>query len=271
MAKPRRSPGTCMAARTPLATLMPSQVLSRPTGSRARLTSGGTRWGTTSWRPKGAPHSQLMPARNCARPGFGHLRQELIIPVSDTRQARPQVRGGGEPGHVDPDLGQDDRGGDRTDARDVIEAGRRRRERGQPQSVRWPIVLRDTQARAELPGGSCRTVAVCRIEPHRAGAVALQAVEHADRDGVVGGPVRGCAAGYPHGRLRIVGELPIAGAFVADPCRFDCLWCGCHSHVDCSGWLLGRQITRGCHAAGPRESRAGPGRRWCVPRSAWSG
>jgi hypothetical protein len=41
------------------------------------------------------------------------------------------VPGGGEPGHIDPDLGQDDRGGDRPDTRDVIEAGRRRGERGQ--------------------------------------------------------------------------------------------------------------------------------------------
>ena len=39
--------------------------------------------------------------------------------------------GGGEPGHVDPDLGDDRRGGDRPDAGDVIEAGRRCRERGQ--------------------------------------------------------------------------------------------------------------------------------------------
>jgi len=35
--------------------------------------------------------------------------------------------------------------------------------------------------------------------------------------------------------------------------------------------LVRQTVTRGCRAAGPRRSRAGPGRRWCVPRSAWSG
>lgn len=66
-------------------------------------------------------------------------------------------------------------------------------------------------------------MAASRIEAHRAGAVALQAVEHTDPDAVVGGPVRGCAAGYPHARLQVVGELPVAGAFVAR--RLDRLCC----------------------------------------------
>jgi hypothetical protein len=109
------------------------------------------------------------------------------------------------------------------------------------------IVLRNTQARKGLPAGSSRTISVSRIEPHRAGAVALQAVEHTDPDAVVGGPVRGCAAGYPHDRLQVVGELPVAGAFVADPCRLDCLWCvvGCRSHLDCSNPLFGIRLRAG--------------------------
>ena len=106
------------------------------------------------------------------------------------------------------------------------------------------IVLRSTQARAELPAGSRWTIAASRIEAHRAGAVALQAVEHTDPDAVVGGPVRGGAAGYPHGRLQVVGELPVAGAFVADPPRLDWLCCdgGCRGHVDCPDPLLGRRL-----------------------------
>src|SRR6478735_12601915 len=76
--------------------------------------------------------------------------------------------------------------------------------------------LTEHRARAELPAGSRRRIGASRIEAHRAGAVALQAVEHADPDAVVGGPVRGGAAGYPHARLQVVGELPVAGAFVAD-------------------------------------------------------
>jgi hypothetical protein len=106
------------------------------------------------------------------------------------------------------------------------------------------IVLRNTQARAELPAGSRRTIAASRIEPHRAGAVALQAVEHTDPNAVVGGPVRGCAAGYPHARLQVVGELSVAGAFVADPRRLDCLCCdgGCRGHLGCSDPLFGRQL-----------------------------
>ena len=39
--------------------------------------------------------------------------------------------GGREPGHVDPDLGEDDRGGDGADAGNLIQACRRCRERGQ--------------------------------------------------------------------------------------------------------------------------------------------
>jgi len=50
------------------------------------------------------------------------------------------------------------------------------------------IVLRNTHARAELPAGSRRTIAASRIEAHRAGAVALQAVEHTDSDAVFGWP-----------------------------------------------------------------------------------
>ena len=41
-----------------------------------------------------------------------------------------QVPGGGEPGHVDPDLGDDHGGGDRPDAGDLIEARRRLRRKG---------------------------------------------------------------------------------------------------------------------------------------------
>ena len=44
---------------------------------------------------------------------------------------RTQVPRGGEPGHVHPDLGDDHGGGDRPDAGDLIQACRRRRERGQ--------------------------------------------------------------------------------------------------------------------------------------------
>src|SRR6476620_7864960 len=92
--------------------------------------------------------------------------------------------------------------------------------------------LTEHRARAELPAGSRRRIAASRIEAHRAGAVALQAVEHTDPDAVVGGPVRGGAAGYPHGRLQVVGQSPVAGAFVAD--RLDWLCCdgGCGGHVD---------------------------------------
>jgi hypothetical protein len=99
-----------------------------------------------------------------------------------------------------------------------------------PSRSRLRIVLRNAQARAELPAGSRRTIAASRIEPHRAGAVALLAVAHTDPDAVVGGPVGGCAAGYPYGRLQVVGELPVAGAFVAR--CLDCLWCdgGCRRH-----------------------------------------
>ena len=102
---------------------------------------------------------------------------------------------------------------------------------------------------AQLPGS--RWTIASRIEPHRAGAVALQAVEHADPDAVVGGPVRGGAAGYPHARLLVVGELPVAGAFVAR--RFDCLRCdgGCRrGHVDCSDPLLGRRLRAGAAPQG---------------------
>src|SRR6478672_10667775 len=83
-------------------------------------------------------------------------------------------------------------------------------------------------------------MAASRIELHRAGAIALQAVEHTDPDAVVGRPVRGCAAGYPHGRLQVVGQLPVPGAFVADPRRLDYLGCdgGCRGHLDCSDPLL---------------------------------
>ena len=42
------------------------------------------------------------------------------------------------------------------------------------------IVLPNTQAHAELLAESRRTIAASRIEAHRAGAVALQAVEHTD-------------------------------------------------------------------------------------------
>jgi AcrR family transcriptional regulator len=58
------------------------------------------------------------------------------------------------------------------DAGDGIHRGRDRR--------RPSIVLQNTQARAELPAGSRRTIAASRIQLHRAGAVALQAVEHTD-------------------------------------------------------------------------------------------
>src|SRR6478672_24833 len=115
------------------------------------------------------------------------------------------------------------------------------------------IVLRNTQARAEVPARSRRTIAAYRIEPHRAGAVALQAVEHTDPDAVVGGPVRGCAAGYPHGRLQVVGELPVAGAFVAD--RLDWLCCdgGCRGHVHCSDPLFGGRLRAGAAPLGRGE------------------
>jgi len=77
--------------------------------------------------------------------------------------------------------------------------------------------------------------------------------------------------GTPHGRLQVVGELPVAGAFVAD--RLD--WLVLRWRLSWSRGLLRslvrQTVTRGCRAAGPRRSRAGPGRRWCVPRSAWSG
>src|SRR6185295_13931834 len=92
--------------------------------------------------------------------------------------------------------------------------------------------LGSTQARAELPARSRWTIAASRIEPHRAGAVALRAVEHTDPDAVVGGPVRGCAAGYPHARLHVVGELPVAGAFVADRRNWLCCDDGCRGHLD---------------------------------------
>ena len=51
-----------------------------------------------------------------------------------------QVPGGGEAGHVHPDLGDDDRGGDRPDAGDLIQPCRRRGERGDhlPRSGRRP-------------------------------------------------------------------------------------------------------------------------------------
>jgi hypothetical protein len=62
-------------------------------------------------------------------------------------------------------------------------------------NLRTRIVLRNAHARAELPARSRWTIAASRIEAHRAGAVALQAVEHTDPDAVVGGPVRGGAAG----------------------------------------------------------------------------
>jgi hypothetical protein len=66
-----------------------------------------------------------------------------------------------------------------------------------------------------VTGPTGRTIAASRIQPHGAGPVALQAVEHTDPDAVVGGPVRGGAAGYPHARLQVEGQLPVAGAFVA--------------------------------------------------------
>ena len=44
---------------------------------------------------------------------------------------RTQVPCGGEARHVCADLGEDDRGGDRPDAGDLIQACRRRGERGQ--------------------------------------------------------------------------------------------------------------------------------------------
>src|SRR6478735_11617299 len=106
------------------------------------------------------------------------------------------------------------------------------------------IVLRNTQARAELSARSRSTIAACRIEPHRAGAVALQAVEHTDPDAVVGGPVRGCAAGYPHARLQVVGELPVAGAFVAHRLEWLCCDDGCRGQLDCSDPLFGRRRLR---------------------------
>jgi hypothetical protein len=113
-----------------------------------------------------------------------------------------------------------------------------------PRLYRKRIVLGSTQARAELPARSRWTIAASRIEPHRAGAVALRAVEHTDPDAVVGGPVRGCAAGYPHARLHVVGELPVAGAFVAR--RLDWLCCdgGCRGQLDCSDPLFGRRRLR---------------------------
>ena len=131
-------------------------------------------------------------------------------------------------------------------------------------------VLRSTQARAELPAGSRWTIAASRIEAHRAGAVALPAVEHTDPDAVVGGPVRGGAAGYPHGRLQIVGELPVAGAFVAR--RLDCLCCdgGCRGHVDCPDPLLGRRLRADAAPQGRGEVEPA-GSPLVVPRCAWSG
>jgi hypothetical protein len=58
------------------------------------------------------------------------------------------------------------------------------------------IVLRNTQARAELPSGSGRTIAASRIEAHRAGAVAVQAVEHTYAMVVqLGDDAHGCAGG----------------------------------------------------------------------------
>jgi hypothetical protein len=71
------------------------------------------------------------------------------------------------------------------------------------------MVLGDFQVRAKLPAQIPRMVAGCRIEAHRAGAVALQAVQHTDRHAVIGRPVRGCAAGHPHARLYVVGQLPL--------------------------------------------------------------
>src|SRR6185312_6600209 len=101
---------------------------------------------------------------------------------------------------------------------------------------------------ARLPGS--RWTIAPRIEPHRAGAVALQAVEHTDPDAVVGGPVRGGAAGYPHGRLQVVGQLPIAGAFVAD--RLDWLCCGGggRGHVEDSDPLFGGRLRAGAAPQG---------------------
>ena len=112
-------------------------------------------------------------------------------------------------------------------------------------TVRFRIVLRNAQARAELPARSRRRIAASRIEAHRAGAVALQAVEHTDPDAVVGGPVRGGAAGYPHGRLQVVGQLPVAGAFVADRLDWLCSDGGCRGHLHCSDPLFGRRLRAG--------------------------
>ena len=76
------------------------------------------------------------------------------------------------------------------------------------------VVLQNTQARAELPAGSRRTIAASRIQLPVAVAFPWRAAGPGP-DAVVDGPVRGSAAGYPHGRLQVVGELPVAGAFVA--------------------------------------------------------
>ena len=110
------------------------------------------------------------------------------------------------------------------------------------------IVLRNTQARAELPARSRRTISASRIEPHHAGVAALQAVEHTDPDAVLGRPVRGGAAGYPDARLQVVGELPVAGAFVADPRRLDWLCCDgrCRGHGGLLRSLAGQTVRRTC-------------------------
>ena len=66
-----------------------------------------------------------------------------------------RVGGGGKPGHVHPDLGDDDRGGDRSDAGYLIQPGRRCRERDQ---VRLDLLVeggdigRDVIDAVEHPG-----------------------------------------------------------------------------------------------------------------------
>ena len=54
-------------------------------------------------------------------------------------------------------------------------------------------------------------------------------------------------------RLQVVGELPVAGAFVAD--RLDWLCCdgGCRGHVDCSDPLFGRRLRAGAAPQGRGE------------------
>jgi hypothetical protein len=151
---------------------------------------------------------RLGSARSCEPVAVGagqsEVRDQIVVDDLAGPSAEPrELSDGSEPN-------RDEAGYPRRSTQDKIEEAARD---PQPLADR----LTEHQARAELPAGSRRTIAASRIEAHRAGAVALQAVEHTDPDAVVGGPVRGGAARYSHGHLQVVGELPVAGAFVAHP------------------------------------------------------